>query len=74
MNSKCTKIMRSRLSVHTLNIIESYDVWFANMAMFTGTGFFSEHHTITHNKDYKITTHNLKENLMYSINNNKVYT
>ena len=36
--------------------------------------FFSEHHTITHNKDYKITTHNLEENLMYNINNNKMYT
>ena len=35
---------------------------------------FSEHHTITHNKDYKIATHNLEENLMYSINNNKMYT
>ena len=34
---------------------------------------FSEHHTITHYKDYKITTHNLEESLMYNVNDNKMY-
>ena len=75
VNSKCTKIVGSWLSVHTLNILGSYDIWFTNMAMFIGTVFFFlEHHTITHNKDYKITPHTLEENLMYNIHNNKMFT
>ena len=43
------------------------------MAMFTGTGLNRALYRYTH-KDYSIGTHNLRESITYSTNDNKIYT